>query len=498
MAATRRFRFSLRTLFAVVFLVAAAAAIVTAYVRSALRQRALVVDIMRSFGSVSYDFNPNRSGTYDARRVQQQPSWLAQMLGDDFVSPVYSVYARAADDDMALQIATLSKLRGLDLANTDISDRGLSHLARLSELRDLNLSGTAISDDGLSALHDMTELRRLQLSRTRITAQGLMKLSHLTNLETLAVYGTSIGDESAPFLSGFPELQALHLSFTDLSDAGLDVLPKLKRLREVSLDGTQVSLAGFQRLKAALSKDCEVSFAPTPSSAHRDAWLTLQRNDVAVRYEWNQQNTSQPKWYVNLLGQDPIPSELLSALKQIQNLEGLSISYCVLNDEARSTITELQLRQLNLMGTKLSAADLKMCSELSSLKTLALPDCRLRDDDLAFLSRLNSLRELVLDDNPIGERALELLSTLENIEYLGLNATAIDSAALEQLKGCRNLKTLLLKSTAVDDTGLQHLYGLTQLRKLSLKNTKVTPSGVEALRRELPQLRVLQQQGESW
>jgi Leucine rich repeat len=106
----------------------------------------------------------------------------------------------ARDEDL-VHIAHLSKLTGLHLGSTRITDRGMSQLDQLANLEGLNLENTAITDDGLQHIRGLKKLRNLNVENTRITDLSIPLLLSLPNLDSLHVRGTSITPE------GVEELQ---------------------------------------------------------------------------------------------------------------------------------------------------------------------------------------------------------------------------------------------------------------------------------------------------
>lgn len=73
--------------------------------------------------------------------------------------------------------------------------------------------------------------------------------------------------------------------------------------------------------------------------------------------------------------------------------------------------------------------------------------------------------------------------------YLG--GTAVADEDLSCLGGLPQLRVLVLTSTAISDAGLRYLYELENLETIDLRFSAVSDAGVDALRRALPQARIL-------
>jgi hypothetical protein len=107
------------------------------------------------------------------------------------------------------------------------------------------------------------------------------------------------------------------------------------------------------------------------------------------------------------------------------------------------------------------------------------------DAGLVHLKELINLKELNLEGTRVGDRGLQHLKGLTNLEWLSLIDTQVTSAGLECLKEMKNLKFLKLSFTDVDDSGF------TNLVELALDDTKITKAGADKLKQALPQCRVL-------
>jgi len=103
--------------------------------------------------------------TFGLRAVQMRPlspRWVRDLIGVnqypngwDTVTAISLDDSTTSDDDLSDVAAGLERLpdvRGLGLANTRITDRGLMHLKHLSQLEYISLSGTQVTDAGVTDL----------------------------------------------------------------------------------------------------------------------------------------------------------------------------------------------------------------------------------------------------------------------------------------------------------------------------------------------------------
>jgi Leucine-rich repeat (LRR) protein len=106
--------------------------------------------------------------------------------------------------------------------------------------------GTRITDLGLSRLATLEKLRQLDLSGAAITANGLKTLTSLRNLQRLSLWNVKgIDDSAAPVLAGLGNLTSLDLSNTSVGDETLARLTKMTHLKRLYVSETNVTPAGL-------------------------------------------------------------------------------------------------------------------------------------------------------------------------------------------------------------------------------------------------------------
>ena len=94
-------------------------------------------------------------------------------------------------DDMLKELAPLTHLTVLSLANTKITDAGLQALLPFKELQQLNLNNTNVTDAGLKDLVALSRLRKLELTGTGVTHAGVQEFKkNLPECEVVAAIVT--------------------------------------------------------------------------------------------------------------------------------------------------------------------------------------------------------------------------------------------------------------------------------------------------------------------
>lgn len=110
---------------------------------------------------------------------------------------------------------------------------------------------------------------------------------------------------------------------------------------------------------------------------------------------------------------------------------------------------------------------------------------------LSFLGTLGAhdLQALFLYD--VGDDALERICQLSGLQELYLSNTTVSDAGLKQLASLTGLKRLYLYHTDISDAGLINLLRLKKLKWLTFSGTRVTEAGLSALRKGLPDCKVV-------
>jgi hypothetical protein len=143
----RRIRFTTRTLFTVVTLLAILCAFFGARAVREGRERLATAEITRLGGR--FDYQHAKSLTRDG-----WPSRLMSFLfyeGFARVTHVSLDRTGIRDDDLAV-LASLPSVEGLDISSTAITDAGVVHLGKLRNLKYVNAHNTRLTETGVHEL----------------------------------------------------------------------------------------------------------------------------------------------------------------------------------------------------------------------------------------------------------------------------------------------------------------------------------------------------------
>jgi hypothetical protein len=254
-------RISVRTLLVLVLVVGGG---LGWFLHQARVQSEAVASIRHAGGNVLYDWQfENGKGLRGGK--PRGWDWWVRQFGVDCLDHVTCVTGsgRATDDEM-YHLGRLTQLDTLALDESRVSDQGLAQLDRLkgirwltiiqasnnftdarllrlrrlktsTRLQGLNLAKSAVTDGGLGYFEGLTELNELWLSDTKVTDKGMEHLAQLSGLRVLDLDGTQVTDTGLAELTGLVNLTKLYLRRTRVTDAGVRelqrTLPSLKVFR---------------------------------------------------------------------------------------------------------------------------------------------------------------------------------------------------------------------------------------------------------------------------
>lgn len=346
----------------------------------------------------------------------------------------------------------------------DVAQAASNDLAWLGDLppddiQELNLHGTDVSDEALHHVTRLTGLRSIDLRSTRISDAGLEGFDALVNLEEVWLdaigvnrEGFGVGDGAMRWLGRLPKLRTINLRYAKVTDAGLAELVHCGSLTELVLAGTQVSDAGLPHL------------------------MKLPRLDTLFLGFHSHGDGAN------------ITDEGLKTVGKLVNLRLLDLSGTKISGEGLAHLKDLKnLKTLHLESTDVSEADLTYLEPFKSLEWLSLHDeGRITDVAAEHLARLKSLRHLDVHFN-ITDKGVASLASLPHLEMFTLNGDGITDASAECIASMKSLKSLSFEACPITDVTLQAVADLTKLVDLTVSQTRVSGDGFSYLR-HLPKL----------
>lgn len=150
--------------------------------------------------------------------------------------------------DGASRVLTLSRMRQLDLTESNIHDEFFNDISN-PDLEFLAVRGTSVSDVGLEHISSLSKLKVLCIDGTRISASGIGVLGKCRSLEVLDVSDTGMTDDSMKVFAELPKLTSIFLSGTKITDTGLRTVVMSRSIKSITVTNTLVSKAAVEEIK---------------------------------------------------------------------------------------------------------------------------------------------------------------------------------------------------------------------------------------------------------
>lgn len=182
-----------------------------------------------------------------------------------------------------------SSLTVVLLADSQFDDSGLSHLESIVYLRELDLSGTHITDAGISGFMAPRNLKSISLDRTAVSREGLRRFfskRKADDLNLISLGQTLLTSEDVSRFSCDPEY--LSLAGTGVDDEVVPWLVSRSRLNHVNLSHTKLTDAGLD----ALAEHPDLNYVEVEGCAISEA---AKRRFISKRTRYDPNSTSHPR-----------------------------------------------------------------------------------------------------------------------------------------------------------------------------------------------------------
>lgn len=188
----------------------------------------------------------------------------------------FGVYKPGFTDADVTMLASLPKVRKIQMSGAGISGVGLKALIGLTDLTYLDIGQNPLTDAGLREAFTLKQLKYLRFTRAdEATLPGLADLTQLEELmvdgcgfksstaavniakalpklKRLSIGNNTIGDDGLAAIANMADLEELHMIGCRTSDKGLPVLSKLKKLEKLSV-GPRATDDGMKSVAACTS-----------------------------------------------------------------------------------------------------------------------------------------------------------------------------------------------------------------------------------------------------
>jgi hypothetical protein len=428
----RRFRYRLRTLFALLTIVAVVLTLLPYEAREYQARKQRVQRTVESLGGKITVVGHGKNSSPGA-------NWLSVRLGYvDEREPRWEVDLAGKQVTLEL-VRELSKgrwIRALDLSNTDVSDDALQYLANIDMLRVLRLANSRITDAGLGHLERLKWLAILDVHGTVATYEALARLEQSCPGSTFQCQLARARLDGGPFrFSGRRRggLGTPSPPSSPLDDGYFPPSEMWTHTVSVSSD-RQLTLQQVEDLRhltslSSLSVSADVlppnSFGPLVSNLKALYQLGVDERNAGVLADGG-----------------------LRALAGLPRLTELHIQGARLRDDDFTHLadaTSLQMLDINGSNT-LTPALLSHFRDHPSLRRVSL--------SLQFEGKTNRLTEDVLAS---ALRGMADLGTMPNLEQLSLYGACFTDEVVAPLSQVPTLRHLLLYHTSCSTAAFEEL-----------------------------------------
>jgi hypothetical protein len=379
-------------------------------------QRAIVAQVQRAGGEVSYDYELawEQVDGHWQQKAPPGPKLVRLLVGDDAYAHVELIdfrEDRLVDVDLAW-LSELPQLKRLYLSGTRITDNGIAQLAGAGlGLKFIGINCPNVTDRGVAHAARLPQLESLSIHGPKLTGDGLLPLVDAQKLQRLGLSGADVTDETLRHIDRLQQIDALTLLRTGITSSGLEPVGQLANLRELNIyeapgveDTAMVHLGGLKNLKAldlmasAITDDGLVHLRDLKYLESLNLWST-KASDPGMQHLIGLSKLKS----LNLTGTG-VGDEGVAALAGLKDLQQLHLGNTAITDNATTHLTELeQLQRLDISGTAVT------------------------DPGLSSLQTLTELRWLRVGPNVTEQGARELKAFLPNCAIQGSGPTPANS-----------------------------------------------------------------------
>jgi Leucine-rich repeat (LRR) protein len=148
-------------------------------------------------------------------------------------------------------LAKLKKLERLNVSLCKIDDQVAVAIGQMTRLRELSLGATAIGDNTYAAILKLPDLQELSIQESKVNSAAVAAGGVHPTVRKLSFSFSDCDDAAAAQLAKWPKLQELDLARTAVTDKCIPALVAMKTVRRLDLRGSQVTAKGLEQLKAA-------------------------------------------------------------------------------------------------------------------------------------------------------------------------------------------------------------------------------------------------------
>jgi Leucine-rich repeat (LRR) protein len=229
--------------------------------------------------------------------------------------------------------------------------------------------------------------------------------------------------------------------------------------------------------------------------------VTLYRDSVRTRFGRDMKSLGEltqmvpALTHLSLIEPQGLSEEVLAALRELPNLEELSLYAKALDDRGFAVLGKLKtLRRLNLSQVhSMTDSALESLKNLENLESLDLTQTKkISDEGMRHIGGMKSLRRLILSGfSENTEKGMQELARLDLRELTLPSRTGSHGSSLKHLGALKNLESLTVSESKLKEDDLKALSGMTKLRHLVIHSYCDIDDDALAALKDMTELRTL-------
>jgi hypothetical protein len=221
--------------------------------------------------------------------VEQPPTALVNLLGDDFFREVTNVSTGPVPvlprdkDEVLTALHSLPQLRLLRLTNLQLKTSDLQVLADLPELQSLDVGRTGLDTGSMPWLRD-AKLRWLRAAHTQFSDNALQNLAHCRDLQFLDLERTIVSDNGVMHLTSLPTLRYLNLKRCPVSRS--TILKLAKEMPGCQIEWEPLVMRSSGKVDAQAARQGALTIGTPLPVDPRESRRAIAPIDAETNYVW--------------------------------------------------------------------------------------------------------------------------------------------------------------------------------------------------------------------
>ncbi|MCC7530437.1 MAG: protein kinase [Candidatus Melainabacteria bacterium] len=188
------------------------------------------------------------------------------------------------------KVSTMTELKGLNLYNTEFSDRDAHMLSKLTKLLYLNLGFTGVNCKEALKYAPLKNLNCLDLTCVKDGKLAIEKLPEMLQLRHILFVKCELQDDDLKQIAKNDRIKILDVAWNDITDIGVEHLSRMKNLEYLDLSETELSpevwksLIKMPKLRKVKLAKCMGSYWSLQTRRYFEAMMAKHAPNVGINW----------------------------------------------------------------------------------------------------------------------------------------------------------------------------------------------------------------------